>query len=159
MQILLAQETFEFLAAGRGLNFNSILGIRPRSCVLSVLEMATPLREILILLDTLISSAVWFLPLKRNYYYFLIMNSVFKRMLATLYLGLLCVFWGQCWFYVTSLSYLCRRENPTHLCLNPSNPLPLTFLTEDAGTLSVNFITETLLFLSTGNGFYELRLI
>ena len=115
MQILLAQETFEFLAAGRGLNFNSILGIRPRSCVLSVLEMATPLREILILLDTLISSAVRFLPLKRNYYYFLIMNSVFKRMLATLYLGLLCVFWGQCWFYVTSLSYLCRRENPTHL--------------------------------------------
>ena len=61
--------------------------------------------------------------------------------------------------FMSLVCHTCAGEKILHTCLNPSNPLPLTFLTEDAGTLPVNFITETLLFLSTGNGFYELRLI
>lgn len=81
------------MAEGRGLHFNSILCIRPRSCVLSVLEIVTPLREIFIPLDSLISCAITFLPLEINSFYFIIMSSAFKRMFGTIYLEFLCLFW------------------------------------------------------------------
>ena len=48
----------------RGLGFKSILGLTPSSCVLSVLEMATPLEEILISPDSLIYRVVTFLLLE-----------------------------------------------------------------------------------------------
>lgn len=87
--------------------------------VLSVLKGATPLREVLIPLDTLIFCAVTFLPLEINYFHFFIMNSVFKRMFVTLYLELLCILLGECWSGIASLPYLCKRENVTHLCFHP----------------------------------------
>ena len=80
----LAEEPFEFLAVGRGLSFNFILSIRPWSCVLSVLEMTNPFRGVWSPLNILFSCPITFISLAANYFHFLIISYVVKRMLATL---------------------------------------------------------------------------